>query len=101
MELAMINNLFKSKASKAKQKEVKTSKQHNLAQAAINRPYIIKGIDAKEKGMEEFLSTLGCFEGEKVTVISVLADNYIINIKDARYSIDADLAKTILIESFA
>ena len=47
--------------------------------------------------MKEFLFTLGCYEGEKAMVISVLADNYIIHVKDARYSIDRDLAKAILI----
>ena len=47
--------------------------------------------------MRDFLFTLGCFEGEKVTVISVLADNYIIHVKDARYSIDKELARAILI----
>lgn len=94
MELAIMSNLFKGKAKK---NEIKASKQQSLAQAEINHPYVIKGIDAKEKGMKEFLFTLGCFEGEKVSVISVLAENYIIHIKDARYSIDADLAKAILI----
>ena len=39
----------------------------------------------------------GCYGGELVTVISLLAENYIINVKDARYSIDKDLAEAIII----
>jgi Fe2+ transport system protein FeoA len=69
----------------------------NLTQAAINVPYIIKAVETTDLNMKEFLFTLGCFEGEKVTVISVLAENYVINVKDARYSIDEDLAKAILV----
>ena len=94
MELNIISNLFNGKA---KRRNAETEKHHNLAYAKINSPYIIKGIDTGEKEMKDFLFTLGCFEGEEVTVISVLADNYIIHVKDARYSIDKDLAKAILI----
>lgn len=95
MELTIANSLFKSKQIK---KQSKIEPHHpNLTQADINFPYIIKGINTHEKDMKEFLFTLGCYEGEKVTVISVLAENYVINMKDARYSIDQDLAKAILI----
>ncbi|WP_269472610.1 FeoA domain-containing protein [Vibrio taketomensis] len=44
-----------------------------------------------------FLNTLGCFEGEPVTIVSVLSDTYVIAVKDARYSIDSDLAKTVVL----
>lgn len=94
MELAVATNLFKNKLSTGK---VKVSEFRNLTDAKISQSYDIKGIDSDESGMEEFLFTLGCYEGEIITVISILADNYIIYIKDARYSIDADLAKAILI----
>lgn len=97
MELAIMNRLFNSKAKKSKAESVKSLKPQNLTQAEINRPYIIKGINAIEKEAKDFMFTLGCFAGEKITVISVLADNYIINVKNARYSIDKDLAKAILI----
>ncbi|MGI6679062.1 MAG: FeoA family protein [Dehalobacterium sp.] len=94
MELTLMSNLFNLKAKKSK---IKIAKQDNLTCAEINRPYIIKGIDTGEKEMKDFLFTLGCFDGEKITVISKLAENYIIHVKDARYSIDKDLAKRILI----
>jgi Fe2+ transport system protein FeoA len=92
MELAITNIFFKRKA-----KGSKAAKQQNLTQAEVNRPYVIKGINTDDRSMKEFLFTLGCYEGEKAMVISVLADNYIIHVKDARYSIDRDLAKAILI----
>ena len=47
--------------------------------------------------IKNFLFTLGCYEGESVTIVSVLAEIYVISVKDARYSIDKDLAEAILI----
>ena len=69
----------------------------NLSKAKASCTYVIKGINTEEKEMKDFLFSLGCFQGEEVTVISVLAENIIINVKDARYCIDMDLAKAILI----
>lgn len=69
----------------------------NLAQAKINTEYIIKDIDTNDEEIKNFLFTLGCYEGELITVISILAENYIITVKDARYSIDKELAEAIII----
>lgn len=69
----------------------------NLAQAKINTEYVIKDIDANDEELKNFLFTLGCYEGELITVISILAENYIITVKDARYSIDKELAEAIII----
>lgn len=69
----------------------------NLTQARINTQYTIKDIKTNDKELKNFLFTLGCYEGESVTVISVLAENYVITVKDARYSIDNDLAQAIII----
>ncbi len=69
----------------------------NLAEADTNTEYIIKDIKTNDEELKKFLFTLGCYEGESVTLISVLADNYVINIKDARYSIDKDLAEAIIV----
>ncbi|WP_279380140.1 FeoA family protein [Sporosalibacterium faouarense] len=69
----------------------------NLAQGRINTEYTIKDIDTNDEELKNFLFTLGCYEGELITVISVLAENFVINVKDARYSIDKDLAKAIII----
>lgn len=71
--------------------------QRNLTHVPVNEPCVIKGIQTRDQGVKDFLFTLGCFEGETVTVISTLAENYIIHVKDARYSIDSELAAAILI----
>jgi Fe2+ transport system protein FeoA len=95
MELAVTSNILKSRLLNKEPDFV--GAYPNLTQAVINVPYTIKGVDTTDLGMKDFLFTLGCFEGEKVTVISVLAENYVINVKDARYSIDEDLARVILV----
>lgn len=95
MELAIVNNIIKNRYLNKKMDMV--NELPNLSGAAINMPYIIKGVSTTDQNMKEFLFTLGCYEGETVTVISVLAENYVINIKDARYSIDEDLARAILV----
>lgn len=69
----------------------------SLAKAKLNTPYIVNSVKTDQEDLHKFLFTLGCYPGEKVTVISKLASNYIINIKDARYSIDEDLAKAIIV----
>lgn len=69
----------------------------NLSQGRINTEYIIKGIKTNDEELKNFLFTLGCYEGETVTLISILAENYVITVKDARYSIDKNLAETIII----
>jgi len=69
----------------------------NLAEAETDREYIIKKIKSNDEELKKFLFTLGCYEGESITLISVLAENYIINIKDSRYSIDKELAKAIIV----
>jgi len=62
-----------------------------------NTIYKVSEIQAKEQGMKEFLFTLGCYPGEQITIISHLASNIIIHIKDARYSIDEELARAIVV----
>ncbi|MGF1686620.1 ferrous iron transport protein A [Photobacterium japonica] len=70
---------------------------HSLISATINQEYTIKSIGQDDKEMAHFLNTLGCYAGEPITVVSVLSDTYVISVKDARYSIDSDLAKTVLL----
>ena len=65
-----------------------------LSKGKTNREYTIDAVSGKDD-MVKFLFSLGCYEGEKVTIISKVATNYIINIKDSRYGIDEALAKII------
>lgn len=68
-----------------------------LSKAKIGETFQIKRVEGKEK-IIKFLFSLGCFEGEEVTLISKLAGNFIINIKDSRYAIDENMAKSIILE---
>lgn len=92
-----MENIIRNKMTRAYKTEGLGGPVTNLAQGRINKEYIIKDIKTNDKEMKNFLFTLGCYEGESVTVISVLAENYIITVKDARYSIDKDLAEAIII----
>lgn len=69
----------------------------NLEQGKLNTVYLIKDIKTQDEELKNFLFTLGCYKGETVTVLSILGENYVINVKDARYSIDKDLAQVIII----
>ncbi len=69
----------------------------NLSKGEKNVTYVVDEIKAKEDGMREFLFTLGCYPGESITVLSHISSNYVINVKNARYSIDDSLAKAILV----
>ncbi|NLM21913.1 MAG: ferrous iron transport protein A [Peptococcaceae bacterium] len=68
-----------------------------LAKGKINTPYVVNEVNTDHEDIKTLLFSLGCYPGEKVTIISKLASNYIVNIKDARYSIDEDLAKAIIV----
>lgn len=43
----------------------------------------------------QFLTNIGLHVGDEITIISKLASNYIINIKDGRFGIDSKMAKLI------
>ncbi len=69
-----------------------------LADAQLDTEYYISEVSTNDKELESFLFTLGCYPGEKATVLSRLSQNYIVTIKDARYSIDKELAKAIVLK---
>jgi len=68
-----------------------------LTKGKLNTTYIIEAVKTNQEDMRDFLFTLGCYPGEEITIISKLAGNCIVNIKDARYSIDEKLANSILV----
>ncbi|MGI6091844.1 MAG: FeoA family protein [Negativicutes bacterium] len=78
-------------------KMVQNSSVTNLANAKFDKEYTIKEVKTEDEEIKSFLFTLGCYEGEIVTVISKISENYVISVKDARYSIDKDLAEAIII----
>ena len=67
----------------------------NLLQAEIEKEYIIKGIVTDDEEMDAFLFSLGCYSGEPITVISHIKGGCIVSIKNARYTIDHELAAAI------
>ena len=78
-------------------KDSEHSKVKNLSQAELNREYQIESVIQDDQDIVNFLFTLGCFKGQSITLVSVLSDTYVISIKDARYSIDSDLAKMVIL----
>ena len=84
--------------NKVREKKVKVSLD-NLSQGEVNTHYIITDIKSNNEEMDNFLFSLGCYRGEEVTIISRLGDIFVINIKDARYSIDENLATAIKVQA--
>ena len=56
----------------------------------------IKRITGKDD-TRRFLASLGFIEGEQVTVVSEMAGNVIINVKDTRVAVDKTMARRIMI----
>lgn len=69
----------------------------NIADAMIGEEYIVKEIQTEDEELVSFLFSLGCYCGEPITVISHIKGGCVVSIKDARYNMDTDLAKTISI----
>jgi ferrous iron transport protein A len=68
-----------------------------LSKAKKHVTYTIQAIETSDEGMKDFLFSLGCHEGQSITIISHLGSNLVVNINDARYSIDLELAKAIIV----
>lgn len=69
----------------------------SLLQAEIGKEYVIKAIETDDEELNSFLFSLGCYEGETITVIAIRHGGCTVAIKDARYNIDLQLAGAILI----
>ena len=69
----------------------------NLVDAIIGEEYLVKEVHTDYEELKSFLFSLGCFSGEPITVISHIKGGCVVSIKDARYNIDSDLAKSISI----
>lgn len=68
-----------------------------LAEAKEGEEYIVKDISSEDEELKAFLFSLGCYSGEPITVIAHIKGGCVVSIKDARYNIDTDLAKSISI----
>ena len=69
-----------------------------LKEAQEGKEYIIKSIEIEDdEELLSFLFSLGCYSGEAITVVTKKKQGLIVSIKDARYSIDRQLAEAIII----
>ena len=67
----------------------------NMAEEA--KEYIIQRIETDDEELDAFLFSLGCYSGEPITVVSRKKNSCVVSIKDARYSIDNQLADAIVV----
>lgn len=68
-----------------------------LAEAGLGKEYSVREINSDDEELVKFLFSLGCYSGERVTVLTRRRKNIVLEIRDARYSIDTDLAKNIMV----
>lgn len=69
----------------------------NLREAEEGKEYTIKSIETDDEELDAFLFSLGCYSGEKITVISRRKSGCTVSIKDGRYNIDRQLAEAIIV----
>lgn len=70
----------------------------SLKDAVEGQEYTIKEILSDDEELNSFLFSLGCYGGEKITVVSKKKSSCVVSIKDGRYNIDIQLAEAILIQ---
>lgn len=68
-----------------------------LVEGSLETEYIIESIDIDDDEVKSFLFTLGCYEGEPITIVGQRRNNLTVAVKDARYSIDVLLASAITV----
>lgn len=71
----------------------------DLSVAEVGREYVIQRIETDDEELNSFLFSLGCYSGEPITVISHLKGGCVVAIKDARYNIDKNLARAIVVKA--
>ncbi len=69
----------------------------NLKEALDGVEYVITKIETDDEELDAFLFSLGCYSGEKITVVRHLKGGCVVAIKDGRYNIDNQLAQAIII----
>lgn len=57
---------------------------------------VIKEIRTDDE-LNSFLFSLGCYVGEKITIIAKRKSGCVVAIKDSRYNIDKQLAEAIIV----
>lgn len=67
-----------------------------LTMATAGSQNTVKKITGKDE-VRRFLESLGFVEGERVTVVSEMGGNLIVNIKEARIALSKNMARRILV----
>lgn len=67
-----------------------------LTMAGIGEVNTIKRVSGNDE-TKRFLANLGFVQGAEVTVLSAIGGNVIVNIKDSRVAVNADMARHIMI----
>ena len=70
----------------------------DLTNAVEGKEYVVKEIATDDEELDAFLFSLGCYSGEKITVVSRRKGGCVVSIKDGRYNIDDQLAAAIIVE---
>ena len=78
---------------------MKPIKHSDVTLVKLKTQCTIESIETSDVDLKQFLFTLGCYPKQRLTVLSHLGDNYIIELHGARYSIDKALALCIKISS--
>jgi len=68
-----------------------------LLTAIEGKEYIIQRIETDDEELDSFLFSLGCYSGEPITVVARRNTGCVVSIKDARYTIDSQLAQAIVV----
>ena len=68
-----------------------------LNDAVEGKEYIVQSIETDDEELNSFLFSLGCYTGERITVVSRMKHSCTVAIKDARYNIDNQLTDAILV----
>ena len=69
----------------------------NLTQVHEGQEHIISMIKSDDAELNAFLFSLGCYNGEAITVVRRMKNGCVVAIKDGRYNIDNQLAEAIII----
>ena len=67
-----------------------------LTLAGIGEVNAIRRVGGNEE-TRRFLENLGFLAGTKITVLSAIGGNVIVNVRDSRVAINADMARHIMI----
>lgn len=66
-----------------------------LTEGVAGTEYTVEAINTDDEELNGFLFTLGCYAGEKITLVSLVSRGYVVAIRDGRYTIDKNLANAI------